>query len=207
MHSVFLCAAKGNRWCQEFDSGKRLSYRNTKYEDLIYNVTDAIGNLQCFIIYTYTFSMPGRPVRFGGFRDETVIIWPGWTTELVEWADCWLERWSIAEDGGGGGGGGEGEQLNIGGGGITPISVTANDAINSAPSIPMFPFIPFWFTTLFISPEVGSTIGSIKPLFPEWWLGVTLSFGSIDKGFTILPPVITNSNEKVERRHQQHEFW
>ena len=55
----------------------------------------------------------------------------------------------------------------MGGGGITPISVTANEAINSAPSIPISPFIPFWFVTWFISPDVGSTIGSIKPLFPE----------------------------------------
>ena len=43
--------------------------KNTKPKDPICNIVDAIINLRCFIIYTYTFSMPGRPVRFGGFRD------------------------------------------------------------------------------------------------------------------------------------------
>ena len=43
---------------------------NTKLEDLICNIEDVIRNLQCLIIYIYIFSMPGRPVRFGGFRDS-----------------------------------------------------------------------------------------------------------------------------------------
>ena len=50
------------------ETSKRIS-RRIKLEYLTCNTEDVIRNLRCFIIYTYTFSMPGRPVRFGGFRD------------------------------------------------------------------------------------------------------------------------------------------
>ena len=120
-------------------------------------------------------------IIYWAFEDSwPLMVWP--STVMFVWKTWWLTiTWPFPTwfevKGGGGGGGGDGE-LNMGGGGMTPISVTAMERSGMS--------------------SMEAAEGSTSPLtwsprlMAPGWLGVTLSLGSMDRGFTYFEPEIKN---------------